>query len=231
MHEFIINPASLDDQYSHQTLDFVHCHVKKNESENHSEKVNLGGKRSSNSKRKPKEVVTSSGHIDHDDECFQSKRLKAQQNSVLIEQSHSPCLTNSLNTVEHQGEIIHSEPEYSTLFDVEGYMASLVQILEEDQHDEGCQTGQQRAEIEAFSVQQNQAIDIPCSNNNNVQTPKTEEDILYSLCEVSKTFDVGRCSSSVDQIVKSEWIEGHGDEGSSKRLLKKRHFWLNKTIQ
>ena len=152
MHELTINPALLGDQYSHKAIDFVLCRIKKNESKNHSEKANLGGKprkskqvgekngsgkKSSGSKRKSKVVVTSSSHIDHDDECFQSKRVKAQQNLVLLEQSHSPCSSSSLNTVEHQGEIIHSVPEYSTLFDVEGYMASLVQILEEDQHDEG----------------------------------------------------------------------------------------------
>ena len=121
MHEFTINPALLGDQYSHKALDFILRRVKKNESKNHLEKANLGRKRYSDSMRKPKEVVTSRSHIDYDDECFQSKSLKAQQNSVLIESSHSPCSSNSLNTMEHQGEIIHSVPEYSTLFDVEWY--------------------------------------------------------------------------------------------------------------
>ena len=132
MHEFTINPALLGDQYLHRALDFVLCHVIKNELKNHSEKANLGGKRSSGSKRKLKEVVTSNSHIDHDDECFQSKSLKAQQNSVLIEQSHLPWSSNSLNTVEHLGEIINSVPEYLTPFDVEGYTASMDQILESE---------------------------------------------------------------------------------------------------
>ncbi|KAH9648689.1 NAC domain-containing protein [Citrus sinensis] len=226
MHEFTINPALLGNQYSHKALDFVLCRVKKNESENHSEKANLGGKprkskqvgetndcrrRSSGSKRKPKEVVASSSHIDLDDECFQSKRLKAEQNSVLIEQSHSPCSTNSLNTVDHQGEIIHSVPEYPTLFDVEEYMASLVQILEKDQHDEGSQNGQQGAEAEAVCIQQNQANDIPCSSNNNVQTVEFEGEMEHSLSEVYDIFDVERYSSSLDQILESERTEGHGD--------------------
>ena len=105
MHEFTINAALFGDQYSHKARNFVLYCVKKNELENPSEKANLGGKRSSGSKRKLKEVVTSSSHIDHDDEGFQSKRLKAHQNSVLIEQSHSPCSSSSLHTVEHQGEI------------------------------------------------------------------------------------------------------------------------------
>ena len=70
MHEFTINPALLGDQYSHRALDFVLCRIIKNESKNHSEKANLGGKRSSGSKRKLKEVVTSSSHFNHDDECF-----------------------------------------------------------------------------------------------------------------------------------------------------------------
>ncbi|KAK9187507.1 hypothetical protein WN944_018904 [Citrus x changshan-huyou] len=45
----------------------------------------------------------------------------------------------------------------------------------------------------------------------NVQTVEFEGEMLYLLCEVSKTFDVERCLSSLDQIVESEWTEGHGD--------------------
>ena len=167
--------------------------------------------RSSGSKRKPKEVVASSSHIDLDDECFQSKRLKAKQNSILIEQSHSQYSTNSLNIVDHQGETIHSVPEYPTILEVEGYMASLVQILEKDQHDEGSQNGQQGAEAEAVCIQHNQANDIPCSSNNNVQTVEFEREMKHSLSEVDDIFDVERYSFSLDQILESERTEGHGD--------------------
>ena len=39
MHEFTINPALLGEQCSHKALDFVLCRMKKNESENNSEKT------------------------------------------------------------------------------------------------------------------------------------------------------------------------------------------------
>ena len=102
-------------------------------------------------------------------------------------------------------------PEYPTLFDVERYMASLVQILEKDQHNEGSQNGQQGAEAEAVCIQHNQANDIPCSSNNNVQTVEFEGEIEHSLSEVYDIFDVERYSSSLDQILESERTEDHGD--------------------
>ena len=43
-----------------------------------------------------------------------------------------------------------------------------------------------------------------------MQIVEFEREMLYLLCEVSETFDVERCLSSLDQIVESEWTEGHG---------------------
>lgn len=116
MHEYAINPSLLGPQYSHKALDFVLCRIKKNESEQHIEKANLGKKprnskqvsetekdserRASGCKRKLKVAATSNSNIYHDDECFENKQLTAKQESVLVKQCHSSCSSNSLKPVK-----------------------------------------------------------------------------------------------------------------------------------
>lgn len=102
---------------------------------------------------------------------------------------------------ESEGEMECLLPEDSDTIEVEKYSSILDQIIEIDcseiHDDQGVRNKQQRAEEEAYVVQQNQPIELPCTKSI-LQFFDSEEELL-SMPD-GHTFNVEELSSKLDEV-------------------------------